>query len=71
MRAIKLGAAAALLVVATLALLWITEAVPRADIAEMAPKALGALVVLIVAGVALAALSGKTSAPDNTDKPVP
>jgi hypothetical protein len=59
------------LVMAVLALLWITEAVPRSDIAEMAPKAFGALVVLIVAGVALDALSGKTNAPDSTDKPVP
>jgi len=71
MRAIKLGGVAALLVMAVLALLWITEAVPRADIAEMTPKALGGLLVLILAGVALRALTGRTSTPDSTDKPVP
>ena len=71
MRAIKLGALGALIVAAALALLWITEAVPRADVASMAPKAFGAIAVLLVAGIALAAVRGDTSAPDSTDKRVP
>jgi hypothetical protein len=59
------------LVLSVLALLWVTEAVPRDDLAQMAPKALAALAVLIVAGALLGAIAGRNDAPDNTDKRVP
>jgi hypothetical protein len=71
MRGLKLGAVAVLLVVAVLALLWVTEAVPRSDVADMAPKALAAVGILVVAGVALGAVAGRTDVPDQSDKPVP
>jgi len=71
MRTVKLGVLGALIVVTCLALLWVTEVVPRADIKDIAPKALGAVVVLVIASVVWSAISGKTSKMDNTDKPVP
>ena len=71
MRAIKFGALSSLLVAAVLALLWVTEAMPRSDVADMAPKAFGAIVVLVLTGVLLTALRGDARTPDNTDKPVP
>ena len=70
MRSAKLGLVAALIVVTGLALLWITEAVPRADVEDMAPKALLALAVLVIAGIVWSMLRG-TSSPDDTDKRVP
>ena len=71
MRALKLGAVAAVLVSCVLALLWVTEAVSRADVARMAPKAFAALAVLVAGGALLGALAGRNEAPDATDKPVP
>ena len=71
MRIAKLGAVAALLVVTGLALLWVTEAIPRADVENMAPKALGAVVVLVIAGVVLSMMRGSSTTRDDTDKPVP
>jgi hypothetical protein len=71
MRALKLGAVAAVLVVTGLALLWVTGAIPRGDIAQMAPKALAAILVLTGAGAVLGAVVGRNDAPDSTDKPVP
>jgi hypothetical protein len=71
MRALKLGAVAAVLVLSVLALLWVTGAVPRADVASMAPKALAALAVLVAGGALLGALAGRNDAPDATDKRVP
>jgi len=71
MRALRLGAVAALVVAATLALLWVTGAVPRSDIADMAPKAMGAVAVLVVTGVLLGLFRARVDTPDQTDKPVP
>ncbi len=71
MRAMRLGGLAAVIVAAVLALLWITEAVPRSDVADMAPKALGAIAVIMVAGVVVTAIRGGTGSADGTDKPVP
>jgi hypothetical protein len=71
MRAAKIGAVAALVVLTGLALLWVTEAVPRADIQDMAPKALGAVAVLVLAGILWSVLRGGAGARDDTDKPVP
>jgi len=67
----KLGAVATLVVAATLALLWMTGAVPGRDVADMAPRAFGAVAILVVAGVLLGALRGDRNAADSTDKPVP
>jgi hypothetical protein len=71
MRALKLGAVAAVIVVTGLALLWVTGAVQRGDIAQMAPKALAAILVLTAAGAVLGAIVGRNDASDSTDKPVP
>lgn len=71
MRVIKLGGIAVLIVSTSLALLWVTEAIPRADVRDIAPKALGAVLVVMLAGVVWAAFRGGTDLPDSTDKPVP
>jgi hypothetical protein len=71
MRIAKLGAVATLIVVTVLALLWVTEAMPRADVERMAPKAIGAIVVLVAAAVVLSMLRGSPTTRDDTDKPVP
>ena len=71
MRIVKLGVLAALIVVTGLALLWVTEAVPRADLRDMAPKALGAVAILVIASYVWSILRGRTGAVDATDKPVP
>ncbi len=71
MRVLKLGAIAGLVVITGLALLWVTEAIPREDVRDIAPKALGAVLVLIVAGAVLVSVRGKSDVPDPTDKPVP
>ena len=71
MRIAKLGFLGALIVVTGLALLWVTEAVPHEDVREMAPKALGAVVVLVLAGLVWNALRGNPMERDETDKPVP
>ena len=71
MRMAKLGAVATLIVVTILALLWVTEAMPRTDVENMAPKAIGAIVILVAAGVVLSMLRGSTTDTDDTDKRVP
>ena len=71
MRAAKLGAVAALIVLAVVGVLWMTEAVPRDDLQDVTLKALGAILVLVLAGVAWSAMRGPTATPDETDKKVP
>jgi len=71
MRIAKLGFAGALIVFAGLALLWVTKAVPEKDVRAMAPKAFGAIAVLIVVGLVWTAVRGNTAERDETDKPVP
>ena len=71
MRIAKLGLAGALIVFAGLALLWVTKAVPEKDVRDMAPKAFGAIAVLIVVGIVWTAVRGNTAERDETDKPVP
>lgn len=70
-RTLKLGLIGALIVLTVLGLLWVTEAIPRDDVAAMAPKALGAIVILILAAAAYSMLRGGSHQPDRTDKPVP
>jgi len=70
MRSAKLGLAAVLIVMTGLTLLWVTEAIPRAEIERMAPKALLAVAVLVVAGILWSALRGSTTV-DETDKRAP
>ena len=65
------GAVAALIVLAVVGVLWMTEAVPRDDLQDVALKALGAILVLVLAGVAWSAMRGTTGTPDETDKKVP
>lgn len=67
----RVGVLTALVVLTVLALLWVTEAVPRDQIEAIAPKALAALAILVVAGLVGSALRGNADAPDSTDKPVP
>jgi hypothetical protein len=71
MRLAKLGALGALLVATCLGLLWITEAVPRDQLEDVALKALGAVAILVVAGFAWSAIRGRGAGADTTDKPVP
>lgn len=71
MRSAKLGAVAALIVLAVVGVLWVTEAVPRDDLKDVAPKALGAILILVLAGVAWSAMRGPAGATDETDKKVP
>ena len=71
MRTAKLGVVAALIVLTALALLWVTEFIPRADIESAAPKAFGAVAVLIFAGLAWSILRGNPGERDETDKPAP
>ena len=70
MRSLKLGLVAALIVATALALVWVTEAMPRADVERMASKALLGLGVLVVAGIVWIALRGSSEV-DDTNKPVP
>ena len=71
MRAVKLGAVAALVVLAAIGVLWMTNAFPREDLASAAIRALGAILVLVLAGVAWLSLRGPAGAADETDKKVP
>jgi hypothetical protein len=71
MRSAKLGAVAALIVLAVVGVLWVTEAVPRDDLKDVAPKALGAILILVLVGVAWSAMRGPAGAADETDKKVP
>jgi hypothetical protein len=71
MRPAKLGILAALIVVTGLALLWVTEAVPRDDLWDMAPKALGAVAILTIAGIIWSSMRGSPHTRDDSDKPVP
>lgn len=71
MRAAKLGALAALLAFAVIGVLWVTEAVPRQDLKDAMPKTLGAIAILVVAGVVWSLMRGEHGTPDETDKRVP
>jgi len=70
MRSAKLGLVGLLIVGTALTLLWITEAVPRSEVENAAPKALLAVGVLVIAGIVWSELRGSTSV-DDTDKRVP
>jgi hypothetical protein len=71
MRVAKLGAVAVLIVLAVIGVLWMTEAVPRSELTGVTLKALGAVGVLVLAGLGWTALRGPSSTRDETDKPVP
>ena len=70
MRILKIGVAAAVILGAALGLLWVTEVVPREDLAAMARMGYLALLVLFLAGAALR-LVRRPEAPDPTDRTVP
>jgi hypothetical protein len=71
MRIAKLGVLAALIVLTILALLWVTEAVPREQLTDIAPKALGAILVLEVAALIWSRVRGRTRVSEGSEKPVP
>jgi len=71
MKPLKLGALSLLIVLTGILLLWVTEAVPRAELREMTPKAIGVVLVLILASYAWSVLRGEPTSTDHTDKPVP
>jgi hypothetical protein len=71
MRTAKLGAVAALIVLTALSLLWVTEFIPRDEISRAAPKAFGAVAILVLAGLAWSVLRGNPAERDETDKRVP
>jgi hypothetical protein len=71
MRSLKLGALGLLIVITGVMLLWVTDAVPRADLSDIALKAIGAVVVLVLASFAWDAVRGTPASSDSTDKPVP
>jgi len=71
MRSLRLGALGLLIVITGILLLWVTNAVPRADITDIAVKAIGAVLVLVLASFAWDAIRGTQPASDHTDKPVP
>src|SRR6185503_12457885 len=52
MRSLRLGALGLLIVITGILLLWVTNAVPRADITDIAVKAIGAVLVLVLASFA-------------------
>jgi hypothetical protein len=70
MRSLKLGALGLLVVITGIMLLWVTDAVPRDDLKDIAPKAIGAVLVLVLASYVWSAMRGEPSG-DHTDKPVP
>ena len=71
MRSLKLGALGLLIVLTGIMLLWVTEALPREELRDLAPKAIGAVLVLVLASFAWSTLRGTPSDRDQTDKPVP
>lgn len=52
-------------------LLWVTDALPRDELRDMAPKAIGAVLILTLASFAWSAMRGAPHERDSTDKPVP
>jgi hypothetical protein len=72
MRSLKLGSFGLLIVLTGVALLWVTNAMPQEDLTDVATKAVGAVVVLVLASLAWSVLRGEKSATtDSTDKPAP
>jgi len=73
MRSLKLGSLGLLIVLTGVALLWVTNAIARENLTDVATKAVGAVIVLVLASLAWSMIRGDTSAPtsDSTDKPVP
>ncbi|HMC54020.1 MAG TPA: hypothetical protein VKH19_02520 [Gemmatimonadaceae bacterium] len=71
MRSLKLGALGLLVVITGVMLLWATNAVPRADIPDIAMKSIAAVLVLVLASFAWDAIHGTPASTDHTDKPVP
>ena len=73
MRSLKIGSLGLLIVLTGVALLWVTDAMPHEDLTDVATKAVGAVVVLVLASLAWSVLRGDkaTSTTDSSDKPVP
>ena len=73
MRSLKIGSLGLLIVMTGVALLWVTNAMPHEDLTDVAAKAVGAVVVLVLASLAWSMIRGDRSVPadDSTDKPVP
>ena len=70
MRSLKLGALGLLVVVTGIMLLWVTDAVPRDDLKDIAAKAIGGVIVLVLASYVWSLMRAPGTT-DHTDKPVP
>ncbi|HJQ22036.1 MAG TPA: hypothetical protein VJ867_16950 [Gemmatimonadaceae bacterium] len=70
MRSLKLGALALLVVVTGILLLWVTDALPAKDLRDLAPKAIGAVLILMLAGFAWDSFRQPDHV-DASDKPAP
>jgi len=68
---VKLGLLVSLIAAAALAILWILEIVPRAQLGGIALKTFGVIVVLLAAGAIWRTVRGRADVPDKTDQPVP
>jgi len=71
MKSLKVSALGLLVVLTGIMVLWITEAVPREELRNAAPKAIGVVLVLMLASFAWSTLRGAPPDRDHTDKPVP
>lgn len=70
MRPLRLGALGLLIVVTGILLLWVTNAIPSKDLRDLAPKAIGAVVILVLASIAWDAFR-RPQHVDSSDKPAP
>ena len=71
MRPLRIWLLAAIAAGAVIGILAVTETLPSSGIMEVSLKTLGAIAILAASHFAWDMVSGRTDAPDRTDKPVP
>jgi uncharacterized membrane protein SirB2 len=71
MRILKLGAVGAIVVVVLIAALRIADVITAAQAPWLARRALAAIALLVVAGIALGAVTGRSPSAGPADRPIP
>lgn len=68
---VKIGLLVSLIAAAALAILWILELIPRAELGNIALKTFGVIAVVLAVAAIWRSVRGRADAPDKTDQPVP
>jgi hypothetical protein len=71
MRYLRMAAVTAIVAVAAIAVLRLADVITPAQLPWLANRALGVIALLLLAGIGVGALAGRTQASESAERPIP